>query len=57
MKETVLVTGASRGIGRAIALAFAKNGHPVVINSSKSQDDLLSLQKEITETYHTHTRP
>ena len=27
-----LVTGASRGIGRSIALAMAQSGHHVVIN-------------------------
>lgn len=46
-KETVLVTGASRGIGRAIALSFAKNGHPVVINSSQSEAALLETKEAI----------
>ena len=31
-RKTVLVTGASRGIGRAIALAAARDGHDVVVH-------------------------
>ena len=31
-RTTVLVTGASRGIGRAIALAVARDGHDVVVH-------------------------
>ena len=41
--KTVLITGASRGIGRAIACAFAKEGYRLIINCSKSETDLLSL--------------
>ncbi len=32
MKERVLVTGSTRGIGEAIAVRFIEAGHPVVIN-------------------------
>lgn len=32
MKRCVLVTGSSRGIGREIALSFAKKGYKVVVN-------------------------
>ena len=33
-----LVTGASRGIGRAIALTFAREGSDVIVNYAKSKD-------------------
>jgi len=35
-KQTALVTGASRGIGRAIALSLARDGFHVVINCRQS---------------------
>jgi len=49
MKEIVLVTGASRGIGRAVAVRFAKAGFPVVITSSKSREELKSVREEIKQ--------
>lgn len=52
MKKTVLVTGASRGIGRAIASAFAKGGCDLVITCSKSQQELIAFQQELEQTYH-----
>lgn len=41
-KKTVIVTGSSRGIGRAIAYTFAEAGHNVVLNGRKeiSQEQL-----------------
>lgn len=47
MKKTVLVTGSSRGIGRAIAMKFAESGCNLVINCSSGRDHLLELEKEI----------
>lgn len=46
-KKTVLVTGGSRGIGRSIALAFAKEGYHVFLNCNKSLDDLEKLTEYI----------
>ncbi|SEW36688.1 elongation factor P 5-aminopentanone reductase [[Clostridium] fimetarium] len=46
-KKTVLVTGSSRGIGKAIAIKFAKKNYNVVINCLKSEDRLLAVKKEI----------
>jgi 3-oxoacyl-[acyl-carrier protein] reductase len=46
-KKTVLVTGSSRGIGRAIALAFAKNGYHVFLNCNHSIIDLEKVRTEI----------
>lgn len=47
MKRTVVITGASRGIGKEAALRFAKEDWNVVINASKSQDALNEVQDEI----------
>lgn len=46
-KKTVLVTGASRGIGRAIALAFAENGYHVFLNCNHSLTELDKVRAEI----------
>lgn len=45
--KTVLVTGASRGIGKAIALTYAKNGWNVVITCIKRKNELEETCKEI----------
>ena len=46
-KKSVLVTGSSRGIGRACAIAFAKAGYHVFINCRQNIALLHSLQDEI----------
>lgn len=51
MKKTVLITGASHGIGRAIAAAFAREGHRLVITCSRSEPELLAFAEELRETY------
>jgi len=47
--KSVLVTGASRGIGRAIALAAAEAGYEVIAHYNKSEEAALSLEREIKE--------
>lgn len=46
-KKCVLVTGASRGIGRACAMRFARAGYHVFINSGKSPELLNRLKEEL----------
>ena len=48
-KQVVLVTGASRGIGKAIALKYAENGYNVAINYVSDKTDVAELEKEFKE--------
>ncbi len=52
MHKIVLVTGGSRGIGAAIALQFAKNNYDVIINYLNSEEEVISLQKNIITNYN-----
>jgi NAD(P)-dependent dehydrogenase (short-subunit alcohol dehydrogenase family) len=47
--KVVMITGASRGLGRALALAFAREGVSLVINS-RSEDSLEPVAGEAKET-------
>ncbi len=48
--KTILITGASRGIGLAAARAFAEAGYALFINS-RSREKLAALSRELCETY------
>lgn len=47
MDKTVLITGASRGIGRAAATAFARNGYNVAVNYFRSEAKATALVGEL----------
>ena len=51
MRRVVCITGAAKGIGKAIALELAKHNYDVVTNYHTSETAALALQKEIQETY------
>lgn len=47
--KTVLITGSSRGIGRAAAVTFAKNGYNVAVNYNKSSEAAEKLCFELEQ--------
>lgn len=51
MRKVVLITGAAKGIGKAIAIELAKNDYDIVINFLTSEKEALALQNEIKEKY------
>ena len=52
--KTALVTGASRGIGKAIALELGKNDANVIINYNRNQTEAEKVVKEI-RSYGSHS--
>ena len=49
MNKTAVITGASRGIGRATAIEFARNGYNVLANYNNSEKEASELEKMLTE--------
>ena len=47
VKNTVLISGSSRGLGASIAKTFYENNYDVAINYYKSQEKALALAKEL----------
>jgi len=47
--KTAIVTGGTRGVGRAVALAFAREGADVAINYTRSEDAALGIVDEIAK--------
>ena len=49
MSKVAFITGATRGIGKAIALELAKEGYNIVLNYRTENEALENLKKEISE--------
>lgn len=43
----VLITGAARGLGKALAIEFAKNNFDIIINYNKSENEALNLKENL----------
>lgn len=52
MSKNVLITGASRGIGRAAAEAFAKEGYELYLTCINSKDALYDFKLYLEDNYH-----
>lgn len=52
MEKVVLVTGSSRGIGKATIIEFAKRGYDVVINYVNCKEEAEELKRKVEEEYH-----
>lgn len=52
MNKVVLVTGSSRGIGKATIIEFASKGYNVVINYNNSKLEAEKLKKYVEEKYN-----
>ena len=48
-QPVALITGASRGIGREIALAFAKDGFRLGLNFIRQEGKAREIEKQITQ--------
>ncbi len=56
-RKTALITGASRGIGAAIATLLAENGYHLVLTCDKSMPALCKLADQIMEKYAVSCTP
>ena len=57
MNKSVLITGASGGIGEAMCREFAKEGYDVVIHYNSSEESALKLKSELESEYKVKAVP
>lgn len=55
-KKVVLITGASKRLGKTIAIKLAKNGFNVALHYNKSKGDALKLSFELKKKFNIETR-
>ena len=48
MSKVAFITGATRGIGKAIALELAKEGYNIALNYRTENEALENLKKQIS---------
>ena len=53
--QVVLVTGSSKGIGKATIIEFAKRGYNVIINYNNSEQEANELKQYIDSTFNVKT--
>lgn len=46
-RKTVLITGASKGIGAAIAIKFAQNNYNIILNYNQSEKEAINLKQKL----------
>lgn len=49
MEKVAIITGASKGIGRAITKLLAKNNIKVIANYNKSEKEIIALKEELAK--------
>lgn len=49
MKETILITGSSRGIGKQTALLFGKQGFPVAVHCRQNRESAQAIAEQIRQ--------
>lgn len=57
MNKTVLITGATGGIGKAIALEFAKEGYDIVLHYNSDEKGAFLIKEEIEKNYGVSAYP
>ena len=55
MKKTILITGASRGIGKSTAYLMAENGYDLLL-VSRNEEALISIKEDIVNNYKVDVR-
>ena len=48
-RKTVLITGASKGLGAAISKVFAQNNHNIILNYNNSEAEAKKLEQELKQ--------